>query len=418
MWEQLGQLIQSSHILLNFLGHVDHGKTTLTSAITAVLAKCGQAEFTPYDKIDQAPAERARGITINTAHVGYRTEKRTYAHTDCPGHMDFIKNMIAGTAQMDAAIVIVAATDGPMPQTREHLMLAKQIGLNKVVVFVNKCEIVDKDVLELVEIEMRELLDHYGFKSDDTPFIFGSALLALKGDTESEYGEKSIHRLMQALDDHVEPPVRDLNVPFFLPVSSTVTVPNRGTVLVGTMKRGVLRKGQDAELIGYDRRQKTRITGMQVFHKDVDSCQAGENVGVIAKGIKKDMVDRGMALVPLKSMSLHNRFEATIYLLSADEGGRQKALPARYIQMLHIDTWCMSCRFDLPPKIELMMPGEQGVVHGTLLCQMPITIGMTFTVREAKSTIATGVITKLLPSVDVPKRMLVLVDFNRVVPNK
>ncbi|KAF2367317.1 Translation elongation factor EFTu-like domain 2 [Trinorchestia longiramus] len=283
---------------------------------------------------------------------------------------------------------------------------------------INKCDIVEEDVLELVEIEMRELLDGYGFDSEQTPFIYGSALLALKGDTESEYGEKCIHRLMQALDSYVEAPERDFTLPFYLPISSTVTVPYRGLVMVGTLKRGVMKKGQDAELVGYDHRVKTRITGMQVFRQNVDSCQAGENVGVMARGIKKDMVEKGMALVAPKSLSLRNRFEATIYMLASSEGGRKKALPARYIQMFYIDTWCMSCRFDLPPDIDLIMPGEQGVILGTLLCQMPISVGMSFTIREEKSTIATGVITKLLPSVTVPKRKLVLVDFKQVVPNR
>uniref|UniRef100_A0A2P2I6Q7 protein-synthesizing GTPase n=1 Tax=Hirondellea gigas TaxID=1518452 RepID=A0A2P2I6Q7_9CRUS len=411
-------VVQKDHCNVGTIGHIDHGKTTLTSAITAVQAKKGKATFVPFDKIDQAPQERLRGITINTAHVGYSTDKRHYAHTDCPGHMDFIKNMIAGTSQMDAAIVIVAATDGQMPQTREHLMLAKQIGVEKIIVFVNKCDIVDPEVLELVELEMRELLDKYGYDSENTPFVFGSALLALKGDTESEYGEACIHRLMDTLDEYIETPQRDLKAPFFLPLDSSVPVPNRGTVMIGTLKRGVMKKGQEAELLGFDKRIKTAITGMQVFRKDVTECQAGENVGVLARGIKKEQVEKGMVLAAYKSVTLHNRFEATMYLLSEEEHGRKKALPRCYTQMLYSDTWSMSCRLDLLEDMQILMPGERASVHGTLLFEMALTVGLSFSIREGVTTIATGKITKLLPSVEIPKKKLKNVDYTKLLKSR
>jgi len=413
-WRKFCAKVQLEHCNVGTIGHIDHGKTTLTAAITAVLAKQQRAQFVPFDKIDQAPQERQRGITINTAHVGYRTDTRSYAHTDCPGHADFVKNMICGTSQMDAAILVVAATDGMMPQTRQHVALARQIGVQQCVVFVNKCDLVEPDFLELVDMEIKELLEEHGYSSDDTPVVFGSALQALQGNTDSEYGEASIERLMAALDSHVTAPDRDTKAPFYLPIDGCFTVPGRGSVVTGTLKRGLMKKGQDCEIVGEDKRIKTTITGMQVFHEDVTSCEAGHNVAVVVRGVKKKEVTRGMALVPAKSTKIHNRFKASVYMLPPEDGGRSKALTKRFFQLMFCHTWNIAGMFDLDEG-DMLMPGEQVTLEGTLMHRMAIAPGDTFQIMEAKRAIATGRITAVLPSVHVPQKKLHQVDFKVVV---
>ncbi|KAK9506975.1 hypothetical protein O3M35_008814 [Rhynocoris fuscipes] len=350
-----------SHCNVGTIGHVDHGKTTLTAAITKVTSEVGLSKFISYENIDRAPEEKARGITINVAHVEYSSKNRHYAHTDCPGHADYIKNMISGASQMDGAIIVVAATDGQMPQTREHLLLAKQVGVNKVIVYVNKCDEVNNDVMELVEMEMRELLSDFGFDGDESPVIFGSALLALNGD-KSELG--------------------------------------RGTVVVGTIKRGIIQKGDDAELLGFDQNLKTIISDIHVFKRSQNSAKAGENVGVLIKGIKNNVVERGMQLVLAGSQKLSNSYEATIYLLSKAEGGRTRPITSKYIQMLFSNTWNLACRIDLLPGVDLAMPGEHVSVRLTLLKKMSMIEGQPFTIRENQSTVATGIITKVLENVN------------------
>jgi elongation factor Tu len=383
---------------------VDHGKTTLTAAITKVMEKKNFSKYTSYDEIDKAPEEKSRGITINIAHVEYETEKRHYAHTDCPGHADYVKNMISGASQMDGAILVVAADDGQMPQTVEHLLLAKQVGIDNIVVFVNKAELVGKDVLDLVEMEVRELLSDFGFDGDATPIVNGSALKALKGD-EDEYGEQSIYQLMVALDEHIPLPTRDYKSPFMLPIDNAFTVPGRGTVVVGTLKRGTVKKNSEAELLGFDSKLRTSVGDVQVFKKSVAMAQAGDNVGVLLRSIKVDAVQKGMMLCELGSEVPCNRFEAKIYFLAKNEGGRSKPVTNKYIQQMFSRTWNIACRVDLIPPQEMVMPGEHSTVHITLLKQMVMTMGQQFTIRENHATIATGIVTRVLPNVSVPKSL-------------
>jgi elongation factor Tu len=383
---------------------VDHGKTTLTAAITKVMEKKNFSKYTSYDEIDKAPEEKSRGITINIAHVEYETEKRHYAHTDCPGHADYVKNMISGASQMDGAILVVAADDGQMPQTVEHLLLAKQVGIENIVVFVNKAELVGKDVLDLVEMEVRELLSDFGFDGDATPIVNGSALKALKGD-EDEYGEQSIYQLMVALDEHIPLPTRDYKSPFMLPIDNAFTVPGRGTVVVGTLKRGTVKKNSEAELLGFDSKLRTSVGDVQVFKKSVAMAQAGDNVGVLLRNIKVDAVQKGMMLCELGSEVPCNRFEAKIYFLAKNEGGRSKPVTNKYIQQMFSRTWNIACRVDLIPPQEMVMPGEHSTVHITLLKQMVMTMGQQFTIRENHATIATGIVTRVLPNVSVPKSL-------------
>lgn len=387
-----------AHCNVGTIGHVDHGKTTLTAAITKVTSNAGLSKYVSFEDIDRAPEEKARGITINVAHVEYSSRKRHYAHTDCPGHADYIKNMILGASQMDAAILVVAATDGQMPQTREHLLLAKQVGINKTVVFVNKCDEVNNDVMELVEMEMRELLSDFGFDGNIAPVIFGSALLALKGNKD-ELGEKSIWKLLNALDEYIPTPTRDFTSPFLLPVDNSFTASGRGTVVVGTIKRGTMKKGDDSELLGFNQNFKTTISDIQVFKRSQNSAKAGENVGVLIRGVKNNVVQRGMQLVLAGSQLLCNSYEATIYLLSKAEGGRSKPITSKYIQMLFSNTWNLACRIDLQSGVDLAMPGEHVSVRLTLLKKMSMVEGQTFTIRENQNTVATGIITKILDNV-------------------
>lgn len=395
------------HCNIGTIGHVDHGKTTLTAAITKVLSEHGKSNFVSYGEIDKAPEEQRRGITINVAHVEYRSEKRHYAHTDCPGHADYVKNMISGTSQMDGAIMVVAATDGQMPQTREHLLLAHQIGLKNLIIFINKCDLVDQEMMELVEIELLELISDYGFEIDATPVVFGSALLALNGDRESEFGVKSIFRLIEAADKYITIPKRDENAPFLLPVEAVFTVPGRGSVAIGTLKQGMITKGVPAELLGFDNKIKTNCSDIHIFKKSVQKCFAGDHVGILLRGIKIDRVQRGMVISAFGALSTNNHFEANIYFLTKSEGGRNKPVMSKYIQQLFSETWNIQCRVDMPPDgPKMLMPGETGLIRLMMWKKMVMFTGQHFTIRENKVTVATGIITKILPDFTLPTKNL------------
>ncbi|XP_046620689.1 elongation factor Tu-like [Neodiprion virginianus] len=398
------------------IGHVDHGKTTLTAAITKVLSsENDDSKYVSYGEIDKAPEEKARGITINIAHVGYRTKARRYAHTDCPGHSDFVKNMISGASQMDGAILVVAATDGTMPQTREHLLLAKQVGIKEIVVFVNKADIADMEMLELVEIETRELLTDIGFDGINSPVVYGSALRALQGDM-SDFGVPSVRKLLDVVDSYITTPTRDYKSPFILPIDNAFTVPGRGTVVVGTLKQGTLKKNANANLLGFDEEIPTTIGDIQIFKQSVLEAKAGENVGVLIRGIKISRVQTGMLLCAANSLSVSNHYAAQIYLLTKREGGRKKPMQASgYIQPLYSSTWHITCRVDLklPDGTELLMPGEHAEARLTLMRKMPFLEGQAFTIRENKCTVITGIVTKQLDSIPVINRKLKKVQLSK-----
>ncbi|KAF2903086.1 hypothetical protein ILUMI_03102 [Ignelater luminosus] len=396
------------HVNVGTIGHVDHGKTTLTAAITKILEKDGLAQYISYDQIDKAPEEKARGITINAAHIGYSTKKRHYAHTDCPGHADYVKNMISGASQMDGAILVVAANDGQMPQTREHLLLAKQVGINKIIVYVNKADKVDKEVLELVELEVRELLTDFGFDGENSPFVFGSALHALNGES-TEIGVNSIHKLLSTLDEYIPNPERDIKSPFMLPIDNAFTVPGRGTVVVGTLTKGILKRNDEADLLGFDTKIKTTIGDIQVFKKSVPQAIAGDNIGALLRGIKLKAVERGMLLCAQGSQKISNRFVASIYFLTRSEGGRSKPITSKYIQQLFSKTWNVACRIDLEEDVRMLMPGEHGKVYITLLWKMVMIAGQPFTIRENNNTVATGIIVETLPEVQVKTNLAKLI---------
>ncbi|KPJ20469.1 Elongation factor Tu, mitochondrial [Papilio machaon] len=482
---------EKKHCNIGTIGHVDHGKTTLTAAITKVLSKDGSAQFISYDEIDKAPEEKARGITINAAHVGYSTKFRHYAHTDCPGHADYIRNMISGASQMDAAILVVAANDGPMPQTREHLLLAKQVGIQYILVYINKADIVDNELLELVEIEMREMLSDFGYDGVTVPMITGSALKALNED-DSEYGMPSIRKLLDAIDNYVPSIQRDLTSPFLMPIDNAFTVPGRGTVVVGTLKQGAsqmdaailvvaandgpmpqtrehlllakqvgiqyilvyINKADivDNELLelveiemremlsdfGYNGVTVPMITGSalkmtmlncwdlglvlnlpypiykylrRVLQRyfilySLPIALAGDNVGVLLRGLKLRSVETGMLLCAAKTMKLSNHYKAKVYFLTRAEGGRKKPIFSKYSQQMFSGTWNIACRIDLEPTVDMMMPGDHGEVYLTLLEGMVMTSGQRFTIRENNVTVATGIVTETLPSIDVPKGKL------------
>ncbi|KAK7492538.1 hypothetical protein BaRGS_00016204 [Batillaria attramentaria] len=398
----LADKARKPHCNVGTIGHVDHGKTTLTAAITKVLAEAGygRTKFVKYDDIDKAPEEKARGITINSTHIEYETENRHYAHTDCPGHIDYVKNMITGTSQMDGAILVIAATDGTMPQTREHLLLAKQIGVEHVVVYINKSDLVDDETLELVELEARELLEEYGFDGNNTAVVPGSALMAMKGERD-EIGRDSILRLMDAVDNTIPTPNRDLSGPFLMPVETVVSVPGRGTVVVGTVQRGSLKKGQEVELLGFGNAIKTAASDIHVFHKSVPECTAGDNVGTLLRGVKSDLVQRGMFLGKLGSLQQYDTFEAQIYVLTKAEGGRTKPVLDQYIQVMYSNTWNISACIKLPEGINMVMPGDTASVQVVLRKPMVVKEGHRFTIRERNLTTVTGLITKMLPSSDL-----------------
>ncbi|XP_070572090.1 elongation factor Tu, mitochondrial-like [Ptychodera flava] len=389
------------HVNIGTIGHVDHGKTTLTAAITKVLAERGGGgtKFHKYDEIDKAPEERKRGITINSAHVEYETETRHYAHTDCPGHLDYIKNMITGAAQMEGAILVVAADDGQMPQTREHLLLAKQIGMDKIVVYVNKADVVDEEVLELVEMEMRDVLSEYGFDGENAPIILGSALCALEGRSE-ELGRQSIEALVAAVDEYIPLPVRELDKPYMLPVETVYSIPGRGTVVTGRVERGVMKKGDDGEFVGMNAKIKCTITGIETFHKTLETGEAGDQLGALCRGVKRDEVKRGMVLCKPGTVKAHQNLEAQVYILSKEEGGRHKPFTSNYTPVMFSHTWDISSRIFLPEDKELVMPGEDINLRLQLQKPMVTEVGQRFTLRDGKSTIGTGVITKILPNED------------------
>ncbi|XP_026497775.1 elongation factor Tu-like [Vanessa tameamea] len=402
--------LEKKHCNIGTIGHVDHGKTTLTAAITKVLSKDGNSKYVSYDEIDKAPEEKARGITINAAHVGYSTKNRHYAHTDCPGHADYIRNMISGASQMDAAILVVAANDGPMPQTREHLLLAKQVGIKYIIVYVNKVDLVGSDIIELVEIEMREMLSDFGYNGSTVPMVFGSALKALNED-ESEIGAPSIRKLLDTIDKYVPPIIRDLESPFLMPIDNAFTVPGRGTVVVGTIKRGIMKKNDEAELMGFGFNTKTTLSDIQIFRSSVLEALAGDNVGVLLRGMKIRAVETGMLLCAAKSIKLSNHYKAKIYFLSRSEGGRKKPIFSKYSQQMFSGTWNIACRIDLEPTMDMMMPGDHGEVYLTLLEGMVMTEGQPFTIRENNVTVATGIVTETLSSIDVPNGKLGKVVF-------
>uniref|UniRef100_A0A3Q2Z296 Elongation factor Tu n=1 Tax=Hippocampus comes TaxID=109280 RepID=A0A3Q2Z296_HIPCM len=388
------------HVNVGTIGHVDHGKTTLTAAITKVLSDAGGANFKKYEDIDNAPEEKARGITINASHVEYTTANRHYAHTDCPGHADYVKNMITGTAQMDGCILVVAATDGQMPQTREHLLLARQIGVEHVVVFINKADAVeDKEMLELVEIEIRELLTEFGYDGDNTPVVIGSALCALEG-REPELGINAIMKLLEIVDSYVPLPKRELEKPFLLPIEGVYSIPGRGTVVTGTMERGIIKKGDDCEFVGHNRSVKSVVTGIEMFHKSLDRAEAGDNLGALVRGLKREDVRRGIVMCKPGSIKPHQKVKAQVYILSKEEGGRHKSFVSNFMPVMFSLTWDMACRVSLPSDKEMVMPGEDTSLTLTLRQPMVLEKGQRFTLRDGNKTIGTGLVTDILTMTD------------------
>lgn len=389
------------HVNIGTIGHVDHGKTTLTAAITKTLATSGGATFKDYAEIDHAPEERARGITISTAHVEYETKDRHYAHVDCPGHADYIKNMITGAAQMDGAIIVVSATDGQMPQTREHLLLARQVGVEHLVVFVNKCDAVDDpEMLELVEMEMRELLTEYGFNGDDVPVILGSALCALEG-RNKEVGEDKIIELMKAVDSFIPTPKRDLDKPFLMPIEDVFSISGRGTVATGRVERGVITKGSEVEIVGMGVPTKSTLTGIEMFHKELDRGEAGDNMGALLRGLKRDQIQRGQVLAAPGTIKSHRRFLAQYYILTKDEGGRHTPFVNNYRPQMFVRTSDVTVKLTWPEKeaVEegrMVMPGENVLLQGELVHDIALEKGLRFTIREGGRTVGTGVVTEIL----------------------
>ena len=384
------------HVNVGTIGHVDHGKTTLTAAITTVLSKKFGGEAKAYDQIDAAPEEKARGITINTAHVEYETAKRHYAHVDCPGHADYVKNMITGAAQMDGAILVVSAADGPMPQTREHILLARQVGVPYIVVFMNKCDMVDdEELLELVEMEVRELLTKYDFPGDDIPIIKGSALKALEGD-QGELGEPSIMRLADALDSYIPLPERALDGAFLMPVEDVFSISGRGTVVTGRVERGIVKVGDEIEIVGLKPTQKTTCTGVEMFRKLLDQGQAGDNVGVLLRGTKREEVERGQVLAKPGSITPHTKFTAEIYVLSKDEGGRHTPFFQGYRPQFYFRTTDVTGAVELPAGTEMVMPGDNVSVSVNLIAPIAMEEGLRFAIREGGRTVGAGVVAKVI----------------------
>ncbi len=384
------------HLNIGTIGHVDHGKTTLTAAITKVLEKQGKAKFMAYDQIDKAPEERERGVTINIAHVEYETDKRHYAHVDCPGHADYIKNMITGAAQMDGAILVVSAADGPMPQTREHILLARQVGVPAIVVFLNKADMVDdKELLDLVELEVRDLLSKYKFPGDDIPIVIGSALKALEGDA-SEMGEGAILKLMDAVDSFIQEPVRAIDKPFIMPVEDVFTISGRGTVVTGRVERGIIKVGEEIEIVGFKQTQKTIATGVEMFRKLLDEGQAGDNIGVLLRGTKREEVERGQVLAKPGSITPHTRFNAEAYVLTKEEGGRHTPFFNGYRPQFYFRTTDVTGVVKLPEGTEMVMPGDNINVEIELITPVAMEDGLKFAIREGGRTVGAGVVTKIL----------------------
>ncbi len=385
------------HVNIGTIGHVDHGKTSLTAAITNVLAKAGGATARSYASIDAAPEERERGITINTAHVEYETSARHYAHVDCPGHADYIKNMITGAAQMDGAILVVSAADGPMPQTREHILLARQVGVPSIVVFLNKADMVDDpELIELVELEVRELLSKYEFPGDDCPIVVGSAVKALEGD-QSEIGEPSILRLMAAVDSFIPTPARDVDKPFLMPVEDTMTITGRGTVATGRVERGVLKAGEQIEIVGIRESTKNTVaTSMEMFRKTLDTVQAGDNAGILLRGVERKDIERGQVLAKPGSIKPHTKFEGEVYILSKEEGGRHTPFFKGYRPQFYFRTTDVTGNLDLPEGVEMVMPGDNVTIVGELIAPIAMEEGLRFAIREGGHTVGAGVVTKIL----------------------
>lgn len=382
------------HLNIGTIGHVDHGKTTTTAAITTVLAKAGLAKALRYDEIDNAPEEKARGVTINIHHSEYETKARHYAHIDAPGHADYIKNMITGAAQMDGAILVVSAPDGPMPQTREHILLAKQVAVPAIVVYMNKCDMVqDKELLDLVEMEVRELLTKYGFPGDTVPVIRGSSLKAIEGDAEAE---AAIMKLMDTVDEYVPTPVRELEKPFLMPVEDVFSIKGRGTVVTGRVERGVVKVNDTIEIVGIKPTQSTVVTGVEMFRKLLDQGQAGDNVGVLLRGIEKNQVERGQVLAATGSVKPHTKFDAEVYILAKEEGGRHTPFFKGYRPQFYIRTTDVTGEVELPAGVEMVMPGDNIKMVVTLITPVALEDGMRFAIREGGKTVGAGVVAKVL----------------------
>ena len=384
-----------THVNIGTIGHIDHGKTTLTSAITRVLAKQGKAEAKAYDQIDGAPEEKARGITINTAHVEYETDKRHYAHVDCPGHADYIKNMITGAAQMDGAILVVAATDGPMPQTNEHVLLARQVGVPKMVVFLNKCDMMEgqEEFIDLAEMTVRELLDKYGFDGDNTPVIRGSALKAMEGDPEAE---KAILELMDAVDNWIPDPAREDDKPFLMAVEDTMTITGRGTVATGRVERGVINLNDPVEIVGIRETQKSVVTGLEMFRKTLDFAQAGDNIGALLRGISRDQIERGQVLAKPGSVHPHNKFKGQVYVLTKEEGGRHTPFVANYRPQFYFRTTDVTGVIEDLGGQEMVMPGDNVEMTVELIHPIAVEQGTKFSIREGGRTVGSGSVTEIL----------------------
>jgi len=384
------------HVNVGTIGHVDHGKTTLTAALTVVQARKFGGESKGYDQIDSAPEEKARGITISTAHVEYESDTRHYAHVDCPGHADYVKNMITGAAQMDGAILVVSAADGPMPQTREHILLARQVGVPYIVVYMNKADMVDDpELLELVEMEVRDLLSQYGFPGDDTPIIVGSALKALEGDT-SDIGEPSIEKLIAALDSYIPEPERAIDGAFLMPVEDVFSISGRGTVATGRIERGVVKVGEEIEIVGIKETTKTTVTGVEMFRKLLDQGQAGDNVGVLLRGTKREDIERGQVLCKPGSIKPHTKFDAEVYVLSKDEGGRHTPFFNGYRPQFYFRTTDVTGAIDLPEGVEMVMPGDNVSLKVSLIAPIAMEEGLRFAIREGGRTVGAGVVAKII----------------------
>ena len=384
------------HVNVGTIGHVDHGKTTLTAALTRVCAEAFGGDVKEFDQIDNAPEERERGITIATSHVEYESTNRHYAHVDCPGHADYVKNMITGAAQMDGAILVVSAADGPMPQTREHILLSRQVGVPKIVVFMNKADMVDDEELtELVEMEIRELLDAYEFPGDDTPIVIGSALKALEGD-ESEIGMPAVKQLVETLDEYIPEPDRAVDQPFLMPIEDVFSISGRGTVVTGRVERGIVKVGDDIDIIGIKETESTTCTGVEMFRKLLDEGRAGENVGVLLRGTKREDVERGQVLAIPGSITPHTKFEAQVYVLSKDEGGRHTPFFKGYRPQFYFRTTDVTGSCELPEGVEMVMPGDDVNMVAELICPIAMDEGLRFAIREGGRTVGAGVVTKVI----------------------
>jgi len=384
---------EKPHVNIGTIGHVDHGKTTLTAAITSVLAKQGKAAARDFGEIDKAPEERERGITISTAHVEYQTDKRHYAHIDCPGHADYIKNMITGAAQMDGAILVVAGTDGPMPQTREHILLARQVNVPALVVFLNKVDIADPELLELVELELRELLSEYDFPGDDIPIIKGSALKALEGDEEAE---KAILELMDAVDSYIPEPIRDVDKPFLMPVEDVFSISGRGTVGTGRIESGIIKINEEVELVGIKPTRKTVVTGIEMFQKTLDEGQAGDNAGLLFRGVDKEEIERGMVVAKPGTITPHTKFKAEVYILKKEEGGRHTPFFNNYRPQFYFRTTDVTGAVTLPEGVEMVMPGDNLSIEVELIVPIAMDENLRFAIREGGRTVGAGTVTKII----------------------